>query len=242
MAGLFVPLKGIFYSGSVIEEDEPKGSTVFRNEKRPRLNDLFKGVPKRRMLALAMLALAMLFFAYDLFVDALFEGEFGSPHFVIEAFVFVAVSWTLVVNLRDLIGLSARLEQEQNRNRMLAGELATGIEEQIDAWRLTRSEKEVAWLIIKGFRFAEIADLRGVKETTTRLQASALYAKAGVSGRAEFVAEIVHQLLMPITEDELREGTAGIRASATASASAGAGLATDDPQENASTVRRATRH
>lgn len=194
------------------------------------------------MLPLAMLALAMVFFAYDLVVDALFEGEFGSPHFVIEAFVFAAVSWTLVVNLRDLIGLGARLEQEQNRNKLLAGELATGIEEQIDAWGLTRSEKEVAWLIIKGFRFAEIADLRGVKENTTRLQASALYAKAGVSGRAEFVAEIVHQLLMPITEDELREGTARIRVSPTESPSGGAGLATDDPQEDASTVRRATRH
>lgn len=205
------------------------------------MNGLFKGVPKRRMLALAMLALAMVFFAYDLVVDAFFEGEFGSPHFVIEAFVFAAVSWILVVNLRDLVGLRARLEQEQNRNRVLAGELATGIEEQIDAWRLTRSEKEVAWLIIKGFRFAEIADLRGVKENTTRLQASALYAKAGVSGRAEFVAEIVHQLLMPITEDELREGTAGTPA-ATESASGGAGLATDDPQEDASTVRKATRH
>ena len=194
------------------------------------------------MLALAMLALAMLFFAYDLVVDALFEGEFGSPHFVIEAFVFAAVSWTLVVNLRDIIGLRARLEQEQNRNRLLAGELATGIEEQMEAWRLTRSEKEVAWLIIKGFRFAEIADLRGVKENTTRLQASALYAKAGVSGRAEFVAEIVHQLLMPISEDELREGTVGIRAAATERASGGAGLATDDPPEDAGAARRATRH
>ena len=194
------------------------------------------------MLPLAMLALAMVFFAYDLVVDALFEGEFGSPHFVIEAFVFAAVSWTLVVNLRDLIGLGARLEQEQNRNKLLAGELATGIEEQIDAWGLTRSEKEVAWLIIKGFRFAEIADLRGVKENTTRLQASALYAKAGVSGRAEFVAEIVHQLLMPITEDELREGATGSRASATENASGGAGLTMDDPQEDTGTVRRATRH
>lgn len=206
------------------------------------MSDVFKGVFRRRMLALAMLALAMLFFAYDLFVDALFEGEFGSPHFVIEAFVFAAVSWTLVVNLRDLIGLRARLEQEQNRNRLLAGELATGIEEQMDAWRLTRSEKEVAWLIIKGFRFAEIADLRGVKENTTRLQASALYGKAGVSGRAEFVAEIVHQLLMPITEDELRDRTAGLRASATERATGGASLATDDPPEETGTVRRATRH
>ena len=60
---------------------------------------------------------------------------------------------------------------------------------------MTRSEKEVAWLIIKGYRFTEIADFRGVKENTTRLQATAIYAKAGVSGWAEFVAEVIQSLL-----------------------------------------------
>ena len=56
-------------------------------------------------------------------------------------------------------------------------------------------------MIIKGYRFAEIAELRQVKESTTRLQATTLYAKAGVHGRGEFVAEIIHQLLAPILED-----------------------------------------
>ena len=198
------------------------------------------------MLALAMMALTMVFFAYDLVVDALFEGEFGSPHFVIEAFVFAAVSWTLVVNLRDLVGLRTRLEQERDRNRMLAGDLAEGIDAQMDAWRLTRSEKEVAWLIIKGFRFAEIADLRRVKENTTRLQASALYAKAGVSGRAEFVAEVVHQLLAPISEEtslsrqphDTARGTLEIDASPTGTASSGGGPATDEPREGTRAFRR----
>ena len=61
---------------------------------------------------------------------------------------------------------------------------------------MTNSEKDVAWLIIKGYRFAEIAEARGVKENTSRLQATAVYAKAGVSGRAEFVAEIIQSLLL----------------------------------------------
>ena len=45
-------------------------------------------------------------------------------------------------------------------------------------------------------RFAEIAEARGVKENTTRLQATAIYSKAGLSGRAEFVAEIIQSLLL----------------------------------------------
>ena len=76
---------------------------------------------------------------------------------------------------------------------------------------MTRSEKEVAWLIIKGHRFAEIARARGVKENTTRLQATAIYAKAGVSGRAEFVAEIIQSLLLLLPDEkrDSRPATAG---------------------------------
>ena len=156
------------------------------------------------MLALAAIASAILFFAYDLFADALYEGEFGSPHFIIELVVFLAVSMALVIGMRDLRRLRVRLDREEKRNRALAGALADGINEQMDEWRLTRSEKEVAWLIIKGYRFSEIADARGVKESTTRLQATSLYAKAGVSGRAEFVAEIIQPLLLSIPDHSAR--------------------------------------
>ena len=153
---------------------------------------------KRRVLALAALAGAIVFFVYDLVADALLEGEFGSPHFVIELLVFIGVSMALVMGARDLRRLRARLARETKRNRALAGALAESIDEQMSEWRMTRSEKEVAWLIIKGYRFAEIAGARGVKESTTRLQATSLYAKAGVSGRAEFVAEMFQPLLMAI--------------------------------------------
>ena len=77
----------------------------------------------------------------------------------------------------------------------------------MDEWRLTRSEKDVAWLIIKGYRFSEIAQTRGVKENTPRLQATSIYAKAGVSGRAEFVAEIFQPLLLSISQDSSQDET-----------------------------------
>ena len=85
--------------------------------------------------------------------------------------------------------------------RALSTALAESIDDQMDEWRMTRSEKDVAWFIIKGCRFSEIAELRSVKESTARLQATSVYAKAGVSGRAEFVAEVFQPLLMDIPSD-----------------------------------------
>ena len=147
-----------------------------------------------------MLAGAILFFGYDLVADALLEGEFGSPHFIIESFVFAGVSWALVFGAADLARLRRRLERERKRNEWLAGALAERIDIQMNEWEMTRSERDIAWLIIKGYRFTEIARLRGVKETTTRLQATHLYAKAGVSGRAELVAEFIQPLLSSLPE------------------------------------------
>ncbi len=83
---------------------------------------------------------------------------------------------------------------------MFSRALAESIDVQLDEWQMTPSEKDVAWFIIKGYRFSEIARLRGVKETTSRLQATSLYAKAGVSGRSEFVAEIIQSLLEALPE------------------------------------------
>lgn len=159
-------------------------------------NDGLPGV-----LGIAILLPVASFLVYDLLVDALFKGEFGSAHFIVEAVAFVSVLGLLSFGLRNLTALRARLKQEKIRNRALAGELAEGIDAQMGEWKLTHTERDIAWMILKGYRFSEIAELRRVKESTTRLQASAVYAKAGVRGRAEFVAEIIQRLLTPILED-----------------------------------------
>ena len=151
---------------------------------------------QRRLLALSALAVAILFFLYDLIVDIVIDDEFGTTHFIIELIVFLGVTMALLLGARDLGRLRARLDVEEKRNRAVSQGLADSIGELMDEWRMTSSEKDVAWLIIKGYRFAEIAEARGVKENTTRLQATAIYSKAGVSGRAEFVAEIIQSLLL----------------------------------------------
>ena len=72
---------------------------------KPRARSIIRG----RIFASSVLAVAIVFFIYDLAVDALLEGEFGSPHFVIEFIVFVGVSMSLVFNVRDIRRLRVRL-------------------------------------------------------------------------------------------------------------------------------------
>ena len=160
------------------------------------MRETSRNIIQRRLFSLAALSVAILFFLYDLIVDIVIDDELGSTHFIIELIVFLGVTMALLFGARDLRRLRTRLDVEEKRNRAVSQGLADSIAELMDEWRMTNSEKDVAWLIIKGYRFAEIAEARGVKENTTRLQATAIYAKAGVSGRAEFVAEIIQSLLL----------------------------------------------
>ena len=155
---------------------------------------------QNRLFSLATITIAIVFFIYDLFVDAFIEHEYLTVHFIIELIVFICVSIALVLGIRDVLRLRARLAQEEKRLDMYSRTLVESLEIQMDEWEMTPSEQDVAWFIIKGFRFSEIANARGVKETTVRLQATSLYAKAGVSGRSEFVAEIIQSLLFSLPD------------------------------------------
>jgi DNA-binding CsgD family transcriptional regulator len=73
--------------------------------------------------------------------------------------------------------------------------LGNVVTRQFSEWMLTGSEKEVGWLILKGLSLNEIATLRSTQEKTVRQQASAIYKKAGVSGRHAFSAWFIEDIL-----------------------------------------------
>lgn len=146
----------------------------------------------------------IVYFVYDIVYDLLYEDALGSLHFTLEVFAFVAVSMALVAGVRYLVKVRVRLYGEEQRNYLLAQNLVEILDLQMSEWKMTPSEKDIAWLIIKGYRFSEIAELRGVKESTTRLQATSLYAKADVKSRSEFVAEIFQTVLMTTDVDAVK--------------------------------------
>lgn len=117
------------------------------------------------------------------------------PHSVIEGFV------ALVLVLGIFFGgwqLRRTLERMRDQARALdtaRGDFLQVVEKQFTAWGLTPAERDVGLLALKGLDVAEIAAARGAAQGTVRAQLTRIYAKAGVSGRAQFAAWFVEDLL-----------------------------------------------
>lgn len=80
--------------------------------------------------------------------------------------------------------------------RDLARGLSEAIDRQLESWQLTAAEKDVALLLLKGLSMKEVAGVRGASERTVRKQAQAVYAKAGLSNRAELSAFFLEDILV----------------------------------------------
>lgn len=75
--------------------------------------------------------------------------------------------------------------------------LGTSIKAQFDDWGLTPAEQEVALLLLKGLSMKEVSETRSVSERTIRQQATTIYGKAGLTGRADLSAYFLEDLLLP---------------------------------------------
>lgn len=75
--------------------------------------------------------------------------------------------------------------------------LGAALDRQFERWALSPAEKEVALLLLKGLSHKEIAEVRSITEATARQQASAVYKKAGLSGRNDLAAFFLEDLLLP---------------------------------------------
>ena len=75
--------------------------------------------------------------------------------------------------------------------------LGAYIKAQFDDWGLTTAEQEVALLLLKGLSMKEVSETRGVSERTIRQQATTIYGKGGLAGRASLSAYFLEDLLLP---------------------------------------------
>jgi DNA-binding CsgD family transcriptional regulator len=78
--------------------------------------------------------------------------------------------------------------------------LGEAIDHQFTRWNLTRAEREVGLLLLKGLSHKEVADVRSTSETTIRQQALAIYRKSGLRSRAELSAFFLEDLLLPVDD------------------------------------------
>lgn len=143
---------------------------------------------------------AIVFFTYDIAHEVYREGFGLEPAF--ESITVVAILSMLYSEWRrnerlnvDLGEALADSERAHADVKKLSGEFSNYVHGALAGWGFSKSEQEIAWLLLKGFTFAEIANLRGVQERTVRQQATAIYAKSGCKSRNEFLAYFIEDLL-----------------------------------------------
>ena len=81
----------------------------------------------------------------------------------------------------DAKKIRTQLDQTQS-------EAARHIYDSFTKWGLTPAEAEIAWMLLKGLSFKEMADARQKSERTVRQQAGAIYAKSGLNNRSDLAA------------------------------------------------------
>lgn len=104
---------------------------------------------------------------------------------------------SLAATTRELAARQAERDVwRANAEQALAG-FGVAIDTQFTIWQLTRAEREVALLLLKGLGHKQVAATLGRSERTVRQQAVEVYRKAGVQGRSELAAFFLADITLP---------------------------------------------
>lgn len=164
---------------------------------------------KERGILIGVLSVILVMVLLDLATDSREGVQWW--HVIIEGSVAVAAMLGLNALMRDAFQLRKKLAHEKNISSQLLAEsekwrtqskkylegLSHAIDAQLSAWKLSTSEKEIAFLLLKGLSLKEIAEIRNTTEKTARAQSIAIYAKSGLAGRSELSAFFLEDLLVP---------------------------------------------
>jgi DNA-binding CsgD family transcriptional regulator len=150
------------------------------------------------VLVVAVQALCSLFFVWDILAGVI--GLHREPlSWRMREMMEVGASIGLVLGVALgavlLVTTLRRNRSMETQLRQASGAFAELLEERFRGWRLTPSERDVAWFTIKGLPIADIARLRQTSEGTVKAQSNAIYRKAGVSGRAQLVSLCIEDLI-----------------------------------------------
>lgn len=154
-----------------------------------------------------LLILIIIFKLGDLYVD--FANQVESHHLIQEIIliilssaIFVFLAFDIKKRSKQAHLLAQQLRVSKTHYDNLSKKVVEtktqffeGIAEQFEQWELTKTEKEVALLLVKGLSNFEIAEVRGKSEKTISHQASSVYKKANITGRHELAALFFEELI-----------------------------------------------
>jgi DNA-binding CsgD family transcriptional regulator len=130
--------------------------------------------------------------SYQLTLDLLLE----LPRLFITVLAFSVIwkHYTKEKHRSDLYKRSLRRGSQLKKTSLKKKSLVS-FEKQFENWGLSKSEREVAMLVLKGKMTKEIAKLRFTSDRTIRNQCQAIYEKTGLSGRHELAGYFIAKML-----------------------------------------------
>ncbi|WP_412471847.1 LuxR C-terminal-related transcriptional regulator [Halobacteriovorax sp. RT-1-4] len=163
---------------------------------------------RERLITGILFLLISIFLIFDIYED-LSEGS-TYEHVIEEGIVMLigligtAVLWfkwlfTKKENLRinsDVTKLKSDLENYKQKTQDLSRGLSEKINDQLNEWSLTKSEKDISLLLLKGLTIREIADIRSTSEKTIKQHCTNIYSKSNLSGRSELSAFFLEDILV----------------------------------------------
>ncbi|SFR59324.1 helix-turn-helix transcriptional regulator [Litoreibacter janthinus] len=115
---------------------------------------------------------------------------------LVEAGASVGLILGAVLGIRLALVAQSATHRAETARRLTSGEFASVVEDYFAKLGLTNAETEVAWFVLKGMSLSEIADLRQTRVGTVKAQCTAIYRKAGVSGKSQLFSLLVEDILL----------------------------------------------
>jgi DNA-binding CsgD family transcriptional regulator len=113
---------------------------------------------------------------------------------LVEAGASIGLVLGAVLGVRLAFVAQNAAHRAETARRITSGEFASVVDRYFADLNLTRAETEVAWFVLKGMSLAEIANLRQTRIGTVKAQCTAIYRKAGVTGKSQLFSQLVEDL------------------------------------------------
>lgn len=115
---------------------------------------------------------------------------------LVEAGASVGLILGAILGVRLALVAQSATHRAETARQITSGEFATVVDAYFAGLDLTSAETEVAWFVLKGLSLAEIADLRQTRIGTVKAQCTAIYRKAGVTGKSQLFSQMVEDVLL----------------------------------------------
>ena len=154
------------------------------------------GTSKKVAITAAIVILQLLVI-FDLFYD--YSHGASVPHLVFDQVLVLVLAIVIGIMIpginRELFKFASKADEYKLYKEKIRSSVYSYIESMFEKWALSKTEREIALLILKGLSFKDIAELRTCSEVTIRQQAGNIYKKSGLKNKSEFFSFFIDDFL-----------------------------------------------